>query len=209
MKYHFSFAILPILGAAIVSTDGRCGGELTCPQANSCCSQYGYCGTSTAHCGLGCQTSFSFSKICALPTPTSPQTPQWKTVGNDQACSAADYTWCGKTSCCSKYGFCGTTSAFCDDGCQVFNSGFCNPPNRNSIQSYSARKLASTESPPSLNGSMLSTVWGKADWTPYFIDLFGTSKPNPSLQTRSKILWDNDFVYFVRFPFFDNFNISL
>jgi len=42
----------------IVSTDGQCGdGHGKCP-SGQCCSQYGYCGTSTAHCNAKCQTKY-------------------------------------------------------------------------------------------------------------------------------------------------------
>ena len=39
-----------------VSTNGQCGSvtKTKCPGTN-CCSQYGWCGTSGAHCGTGCQ----------------------------------------------------------------------------------------------------------------------------------------------------------
>jgi len=43
-----------------VSTDGSCGPEYNntvCPN-NQCCSKYGYCGTTNAYCGSGCQSQF-------------------------------------------------------------------------------------------------------------------------------------------------------
>ncbi|KAI1450657.1 glycoside hydrolase family 18 protein [Annulohypoxylon stygium] len=44
------------------TTDGSCGAGtgLTCAGFNggACCSQYGFCGASAAHCGLGCQAGF-------------------------------------------------------------------------------------------------------------------------------------------------------
>ncbi|KAK2052915.1 polysaccharide deacetylase [Colletotrichum caudatum] len=42
-----------------VSPDGSCGGEkaYTCP-GTTCCSEYGYCGDTTGHCGTGCQPLF-------------------------------------------------------------------------------------------------------------------------------------------------------
>lgn len=39
-----------------VSTDGSCGGTVKCDGA--CCSQYGFCGFTDAHCGTGCQPAF-------------------------------------------------------------------------------------------------------------------------------------------------------
>ncbi|KAJ0344776.1 hypothetical protein COL154_007415 [Colletotrichum chrysophilum] len=50
-------------GTPPVSTNGRCGstqGGTTCikePGA-TCCSQYGWCGSTTDHCGTGCQPAF-------------------------------------------------------------------------------------------------------------------------------------------------------
>jgi len=41
-----------------ISTNGRCGAEFgSCPKGQ-CCSQYGYCGTESDHCGTGCQSNF-------------------------------------------------------------------------------------------------------------------------------------------------------
>jgi len=58
-----------------VSTNGQCGGNNgVCPD-NLCCSQYGYCGTSDAHCGKGCQSEFgkcgSSSKTSSSSSTTS------------------------------------------------------------------------------------------------------------------------------------------
>jgi hypothetical protein len=47
---------------AIISTDGRCGvgfGNTYCGDAEDrCCSEYGWCGASTTHCGTGCQSAY-------------------------------------------------------------------------------------------------------------------------------------------------------
>jgi len=41
-----------------ISTNGQCGKEYgVCPSGN-CCSKYGWCGTSSEHCGKGCQSEF-------------------------------------------------------------------------------------------------------------------------------------------------------
>ncbi|KAF1849606.1 carbohydrate-binding module family 18 protein, partial [Cucurbitaria berberidis CBS 394.84] len=43
-----------------ISPDATCGGKTgyTClgSKFGNCCSQYGWCGTTTAYCGAGCQT---------------------------------------------------------------------------------------------------------------------------------------------------------
>jgi Lytic polysaccharide mono-oxygenase, cellulose-degrading/Chitin recognition protein len=117
---------------------GTCGsgsrGNGICSNGQ-CCSQYGWCGTTSAHCGGG-----------GVPAPA----PVGGTCGNGsrgngicsngQCCS--QYGWCGTTSahcngsssggtcgngsrgngicsngqCCSQYGWCGTTSAHCNGG---------------------------------------------------------------------------------------------
>ncbi|KAF2029969.1 hypothetical protein EK21DRAFT_66645, partial [Setomelanomma holmii] len=45
-----------------VSTDGTCGGtnKYICIgfSQGECCSQYGWCGSSTAHCGTGCLSAY-------------------------------------------------------------------------------------------------------------------------------------------------------
>ncbi|KAF2182763.1 carbohydrate-binding module family 18 [Zopfia rhizophila CBS 207.26] len=43
-----------------VSTDGSCGGTTTCQGSTfgNCCSQYGWCGSTSAYCGAGCQPGF-------------------------------------------------------------------------------------------------------------------------------------------------------
>jgi len=77
-----------------------CGPSGGCP-AGTCCSQYGYCGTTTDHCGAGCQ-----SGSCTSTTT---------------ACSATKL--CAGGQCCSQYGYCGSTSEYCSAGCQSQCSG--------------------------------------------------------------------------------------
>ncbi|TKA56345.1 hypothetical protein B0A49_10811, partial [Cryomyces minteri] len=52
--------------ALTVSPDGSCGGdtENTCQGSafGNCCSQYGWCGTSSAHCDAGCLSTFGTCK---------------------------------------------------------------------------------------------------------------------------------------------------
>jgi chitin recognition protein len=49
----------PAPTAGSVSPDGSCGGDqaFTCIEG-TCCSQFGFCGTTTDHCGTGCQNAF-------------------------------------------------------------------------------------------------------------------------------------------------------
>ncbi|ORX55398.1 hypothetical protein BCR36DRAFT_410326 [Piromyces finnis] len=41
-----------------ISTDYTCGSEKGICPGNLCCSKYGYCGTSSAYCGTGCQSTY-------------------------------------------------------------------------------------------------------------------------------------------------------
>lgn len=60
------------------------------------CSKDGFCGTTSAHYGSGCQSTFDYKR-----PPTE--------------CSA---TRLRATGCCIEHGFCGTTEAHCGTGCQ-------------------------------------------------------------------------------------------
>ncbi|ORY66597.1 glyoxal oxidase N-terminus-domain-containing protein [Pseudomassariella vexata] len=121
-----------------ITNDGTCGLQnngAVCgdwPQG-SCCSSYGYCGNSTAHCGAGCQSGPCVDVGAPSPgsgstsTATSPATTTTGTepsssLTTDGSCGA-NYggTVCGdwpQGSCCSMYGFCGNTTGHCGDGCQ-------------------------------------------------------------------------------------------
>ncbi|KAI8305565.1 chitin recognition protein [Colletotrichum sp. SAR11_59] len=100
------------------SSDGSCGGTkgFNCLGTNygDCCSPYGYCGNTTAHCDTGCQSGFgkcsgtgsdvnvSLDGKCGTTGPSGSETCQGSTFGN----------------CCSAYGYCGSTDLHCGTGCQ-------------------------------------------------------------------------------------------
>ena len=63
---------------------------------NLCCSQWGYCGSTSEYCGTGC-----LSGPCSAGSGT---------------CSASSP--CSGGLCCSQYGYCGSTSEYCGTGCQ-------------------------------------------------------------------------------------------
>ncbi|KAI9188337.1 hypothetical protein H9P43_002728 [Blastocladiella emersonii ATCC 22665] len=102
----------------IQSTAQQCSALQVCP-GGLCCSQYGWCGTTKAHCGTGCQSQCN--KI-ATPNLTSCSTGGGSTEtrcilpsGGSQ-CSATRL--CPAGACCSQYGWCGTSGAYCGTGCQ-------------------------------------------------------------------------------------------
>ncbi|KAF2019070.1 carbohydrate esterase family 4 protein [Aaosphaeria arxii CBS 175.79] len=84
----------------VISNDGTCGGtgQMTCKDSpfGNCCSQYGWCGSTTDHCGTGCQSAFgtcgspvsSLSSIVpdsdssSTPPPSSPSPSSPSTGGN-------------------------------------------------------------------------------------------------------------------------------
>ncbi|ORX59958.1 hypothetical protein BCR36DRAFT_408328 [Piromyces finnis] len=68
---------------------------------NKCCSPYGWCGTTTAHCGTGCQSGYG---LC--------------TNTNGKCGPNNGNAKCPSGQCCSSKGYCGTTSAYCGTGCQ-------------------------------------------------------------------------------------------
>ncbi|KAF2270809.1 galactose oxidase [Lojkania enalia] len=119
------------------STDGTCGpanGNTLCDPnstiyTGSCCSQYGWCGNTPAHCGEGCISG------CTNNSPSSSAKPAATSSGVVAPSGAAprDDGRCGKDfggatcdpkgpygGCCSQYGYCGSTAGHClpANGCQ-------------------------------------------------------------------------------------------
>jgi len=86
MRYiQLALAAIALISSAtaVTSTDGTCGqGHGNCPEG-SCCSKYGYCGTTPDHCGVGCQPKFGY----CLPSSKSksPAAPSKKTTTTKKA----------------------------------------------------------------------------------------------------------------------------
>lgn len=120
--------VVPEKRQTTYSQDGQCGpahNNLLCDPnstvySGSCCSQYGWCGSTAAHCGTGCLSG------CGN-TPSTPVASTAATV------PARDDGRCGKDfggascdakgaygGCCSSYGYCGSTDGHClvANGCQ-------------------------------------------------------------------------------------------
>ncbi|KAJ1974420.1 hypothetical protein H4R35_003619, partial [Dimargaris xerosporica] len=79
---------------AQVSNDGTCGNGKTCPEG-SCCSWWGYCGFSEAHCGLTCVSQCPDGRNGTELGPG-------KSRSIDGHCDAN--TVCPPGTCCSKWG---------------------------------------------------------------------------------------------------------
>jgi hypothetical protein len=97
MKFNLlALAALLICSSELISgqtPDGKCG-----PTGNNqncgtqfCCSQFGFCGTTTDHCGTGCQSAFGKCGTGPAPTSTSSVTAPTSTPG---AAPAVDITTC-------------------------------------------------------------------------------------------------------------------
>ena len=50
-------------------------------------------------------------------------------------------------------------------------------------------------SPPAIDGSLDDAVWRAAPWTEPFVDIRGEGWPQPPLETRAKIAWDERHLY--------------
>ena len=124
-------AITPRQGTTAPRPDGRCGSAFngaTCDPTGpygGCCSSYGYCGKTPAHCLLskGCQngcttpssTVASIASTTQEPVIGSPSTGPSSgggTTTNGTCGAAYGGTTCGnwpQGPCCSKYGTCNIT----------------------------------------------------------------------------------------------------
>ncbi|KAK3937478.1 hypothetical protein QBC46DRAFT_319536 [Diplogelasinospora grovesii] len=106
--------------------------------AVGCCSQFGFCGTDSAHCGAGCLSTCDYKLGCDANNPCADGSCCSKFgfcgLGQDYCspdkcvagCGAkadcdpgsfgvdyVEYETCPLNVCCSKWGYCGTTTEFC------------------------------------------------------------------------------------------------
>lgn len=114
---------LVLLGFALIITVSaqNCGPGVGTCAAGECCSQSGYCGTLTEHCGVGCQSGYG---NCDAPSVTggngivSSVNPAGAAAPLECGPSCQDKA-CGNSECCSQHGYCGSTTDYCGLGCQV------------------------------------------------------------------------------------------
>src|SRR5882757_7565121 len=52
-----------------------------------------------------------------------------------------------------------------------------------------------TETPIRVDGKLDEPAWQAAPWTTDFVDIEGSAKPLPRFRTRTKMLWDNNYLY--------------
>ncbi|RYO95142.1 hypothetical protein DL764_007744 [Monosporascus ibericus] len=111
-----------------VSSDGSCGsnGKICLGSGlGDCCSSSNYCGSSTAHCGTGCQAGFGNCTTTGGGGGGSGGAGDG--VSTDGTCSGIKGLTCrGSTfgDCCSSRGFCGASTTHSGPGCQ-FGFGNC------------------------------------------------------------------------------------
>lgn len=179
MRSVFSLAagllLVTVAHTATVSPDGTCGGikGYTCQGSTfgSCCSQYGWCGLSTDHCGPNCnptfgscsntptssmlRTSTTVRPSSTQPSSTTAQPSPTKKVSPDASCGGTTGFTCsgsGFGDCCSQHGWCGSGSAYCGAGCQA---GF---GNCEGSTGTSSTKPSSTTSKPTSTPTQSATV---------------------------------------------------
>lgn len=51
------------------------------------------------------------------------------------------------------------------------------------------------EKPPKIDGNLGEQEWQNAQWSDYFVDIEGSSKPLPAHNTRMKMVWDDSCLY--------------
>ncbi|RYP80080.1 hypothetical protein DL769_002654 [Monosporascus sp. CRB-8-3] len=108
------------------SVEGNCGAGITClgSEFGDCCSQHGWCGSTAAYCGEGCQSAFG---TCDGGSGGGGGGGGGAPVSEDGSCGGADGVTCVGSefgNCCSQYGWCGSSADHCGTGCQPeFGSG--------------------------------------------------------------------------------------
>ncbi|KAE8847587.1 hypothetical protein PTNB73_01435 [Pyrenophora teres f. teres] len=158
---YWSFALLAAVNvhAFKVSDTGRCGkanNGLVCTGSafGNCCSQSGWCGTSSGHCGVGCDKNFG-----TCTTATSPQGPKG-VVSYDGTCGGSKGLTCQGSSfgnCCSSYGYCGSTSAYCGVGCNANFGGCARGQTTSSMRPTSIKPSPTSAAPRPTSTGKLST----------------------------------------------------
>ena len=76
----------------------------------------------------------------------------------------------------------------------ILGQGFPTPKIDYSPRSYVCYKAPA---PILVDGKMNDPFWEKVDWSESFIDIEGDLKPLPFFDTKVKMLWDENYFYFV------------
>ncbi|KAJ4316401.1 hypothetical protein N0V94_005473 [Neodidymelliopsis sp. IMI 364377] len=180
-----------------VSTDGSCGGtngyKCSGSSFGNCCSQYGWCGASTDHCGTGCNSLFGNCGTNANPSSapassttlsSAPQPTGALKTSTDGSCGASSGFTCtgftldgAKAECCSQYGFCGATADYCGTGCNPL-AGNCG-----SVSSSVSSSVALSTSAPVASDKHDSTSSSAAITPSVSSSTVHSSSATPSVST--------------------------
>jgi peptidoglycan/xylan/chitin deacetylase (PgdA/CDA1 family) len=110
----------PTNPGGVLSPDFTCGGinGYVCA-SGSCCSQYGWCGTSSDYCAAGCQPAFGTcsGNIGGGSTGGGSTGGSVDPIGG--TCGGGSGHVCGTGACCSQWGYCGISADYCGAGCQA------------------------------------------------------------------------------------------
>ncbi|WVZ78403.1 hypothetical protein U9M48_026116 [Paspalum notatum var. saurae] len=109
-----------VVAVAFSARAEQCGsqaGGALCPN-NLCCSQWGWCGSTTSYCGTGCQSQCNGGGGVGSPPPPPPPSPPPPAASGGQCGSQAGGALCPNGLCCSQWGYCGSTADYCGTGCQ-------------------------------------------------------------------------------------------
>ncbi|PON87702.1 hypothetical protein TorRG33x02_165460, partial [Trema orientale] len=120
MKYLSSLIVLsfPFFLGVVFADTPQCGWQAygALCRDNLCCSQWGYCGSTSAYCGTGCQSQCwnSPPPPSPSPPPPSPPPPPVDPERPDHRCGPnVGNAPCRPGRCCSIYGWCGDSAAYC------------------------------------------------------------------------------------------------
>ena len=64
-----------------------------------------------------------------------------------------------------------------------------------SAQAPKSYDCLKTSTPIHIDGKLNEKAWKAAAWTPDFVDIEGSLKPLPRFRTRTKMLWDDKYLY--------------
>jgi hypothetical protein len=156
-------------GALPLASDGSCGGNFGCQGSphGGCCSKFGFCGKSDAHCGAGCQSAFG---TCATNGQSTGSSPALK-ISTDQTCGPTTTNTCqGSTfgNCCSKFGYCGSTSEFCGTGCQA-GFGACGLSSGSASAALSSGSVSAAVSSGSASAAIVQVSQDSNPASTYFV----------------------------------------
>ena len=73
----------------------------------------------------------------------------------------------------------------------IFSFGFA----QTQMEVPSSYSIFKTATAPTIDGTIERKEWATANWTSNFSDILGRKNPKPPLDTRCKMLWDDQYLY--------------